>query len=163
MPAFAQQAAEKPAQLEVFGGYSYARFDSKTIGFADKSNMNGWNVAASYRLFKNLSITGDVSGHYASEIQLYNFLIGPQLSFPHGKLNFFGRFLIGKARDHVTVLDGDTSIGRSIVFGAGVDRTISPRFAFRVVQVDFLSTRTFDTNESNLRVSTGLVYRFGGR
>jgi hypothetical protein len=161
-PCFAQQAAQKPPQLELFAGYSYLRFESKTIGFADNSNMHGWNAAASYHLFKSLSATADVSGHYASEIQVYNFLIGPQIAFPHGKNTFFGRFLIGKARDHVTVLGGDTSIGRALDFGGGVDRTLSDRFAFRL-QVDYINTHTFDENESNLRVSTGLVYRFGGK
>jgi len=161
LPCRAQQTAQKPAQAEVFAGYSYMRFDSRTIGFTDNSNMNGWNVGASYHLFKSLSVAADISGHYASEIQLYNFLIGPQVAVPRGKMTYFGRFFFGKARDHVTPTGGDTSIGRSLLFGGGVDRTITPHFAFRLVQVDYVSTHTFAANESNVRVSTGLVYRFG--
>lgn len=160
LPGAAQEEAEGRPRLEVFGGYSYLRFESKAIGFAGQSNMNGWNVAASYRLFRSLSVVADVSGHYASEIRVYNFLIGPQIAVPRGKLTYFGRFLYGKSRDQVTPLGGQTSIGRAFVFGGGVDRAITNRWAFRL-QADYLSTRTFGADENNLRVSTGLVYRFG--
>ena len=162
LTAAAQEEAQVRPRLEVFGGYSYLRFESKAIGFDDQSNMHGWNVAASYRLFRSLSVAADVSGHYASEIQVYNFLIGPQIAIPRGKYTYFGRFLYGKSRDHVTPLGGQTSIGRAFVFGGGVDRTISPRWAFRL-QADYLSTHTFQVDESNLRASAGLVFRFGGR
>lgn len=163
LPAAGQQGAEKPPRLEVFAGYSYLRFDSKAIGFGDKSNMNGWNVSAGYHLFKTLNVVADVSGNYASEIQLYNFLIGPQISVPKGKMTYFGRFLIGKARDHVNALGGETSIGRAFVFGGGVDRTLSSHFAVRLLQADYVNTHTFRADETNARISAGLVYRFGGK
>jgi hypothetical protein len=160
-PALAQEPAQQPARLEVFAGASYLRFDSKVIGFADKSDMYGFNGAASYRLFKTISVVADVSGHYGTEIQLYNFLIGPQISYPMGKMTYFGRFLYGKARNHVDALGGETSIGRVLDLGGGVDRNLGSRFAVRLVQVDYMNTHTFQTNESNLRVSTGLVYHWG--
>jgi len=123
--------------------------------------MYGFNGAASYRLFKTFSVVADISGHYATDIQLYNFLIGPQIALPSGKMTYFGRFLFGKARNHVDLLGGETSIGRSLDFGGGVDRNLSSRFAVRLVQVDYVNTHTFRTNEANLRVSGGLVYHWG--
>ena len=161
LPSLAQEPAQSPPRLEIFAGASYLRFDSKVMGFADKSDMYGFNGAASYRLFKSLSVVADVSGHYGTEIQLYNFLIGPQISYPKGKMTYFGRFLYGKARNHVDLLGGQTSIGRAFDFGGGVDRNLGSRFAVRLVQVDYVNTHTFQTNEANLRVSAGLVYRWG--
>jgi hypothetical protein len=161
LPSLAQEPAPPPPRLEIFAGASYLRFDSKVIGFTDKSDMYGFNGAVSYRLLKSLSLVADVSGHYGTEIQLYNFLIGPQISFPMGKMTYFGRFLYGKARNHVDVLGGETSIGRALDFGGGVDRNLASRFAVRLVQVDYVNTHTFQTNEANLRVSAGLVYHWG--
>ena len=42
-PASAQSKSKLPA-IDVFGGYSYLRFDAKTLGFADQLNLNGANV-----------------------------------------------------------------------------------------------------------------------
>ncbi len=148
-------------RLEVFGGYSYLRFDSKIIGFADKSDLHGGNVSVSYRLFRALGVVADVSAHTGTDLHLYNFLIGPQLWLPRGKMNFFGHFFYGKTRNHVSVRGGETSIGRALAIGGGVDRNLTPRVAVRLIQVDYLNTHTFGTNENNLRLSAGLVFQFG--
>jgi hypothetical protein len=45
--------------------------------------------------------------------------------------------------------------------GGGMDLDLSPRFAVRVFQVDYLHTTLFNDKQNNLRFSTGLVYRWG--
>ena len=42
-----------------------------------------------------------------------------------------------------------------------MDRDLTPRFAWRVFQVDYVHTAFFQETQNNLRVSTGLVYRWG--
>jgi hypothetical protein len=49
--------------------------------------------------------------------------------------------------------------------GGGVDANISQHFAIRLAQVDYLFTTFqdgFTNHEHNLRITTGLVFRFGG-
>jgi hypothetical protein len=49
--------------------------------------------------------------------------------------------------------------------GGGVDANVSQHFAIRVAQVDYLFTDFqdgFTNHEHNLRISTGVVFRFGG-
>ena len=49
--------------------------------------------------------------------------------------------------------------------GAGFDRKLSKHVAWRVVQAEYLITKFQDGNnnfQNNLRLATGLVFRFGG-
>jgi hypothetical protein len=40
---------------------------------------------------------------------------------------------------------------------------LSKNIALRVVQAEYLLTRSFGFNENNARVSTGIVFRFGNK
>jgi hypothetical protein len=164
LPATAQHMP----QMELFGGYSYLRFDSKPLGYANESNLNGWNGSITApHIFRELGVVADVSGHYGSGFKEYNFLIGPQLTTDFRGFTVFGRFLYGKARDRVTVNGqspvGLSSLGRAIAVGGGVEKALSPKLAFRVLQVDYIDANTLRQKQNNIRVSTGFVYRFGGK
>lgn len=154
-------AAQATPRLEIFGGYSYLRFDSKTIGFTNNSNLNGFNGSIAYDFTRGFSVVVDASGNYGSGISFYNFLIGPQVTRRRERNTLFGRFLIGKARDDVNSLGGKTSIGRTIGFGGGYDYEYSPRVTIRVVQVDYLNTHTYNQTQNNVRVSAGFVLHWG--
>lgn len=154
-------AQQKPAKLELFGGYSYVRIDSTTFGFADYSNLNGFDVEATYNFAKGFGVVGDISGNYGNHLSFYNFLIGPQISFRRGNRNIFGRVLFGKADNRVNLAGGLDSSGRALGVGVGFDYQYSPRIAIRVIQIDYLNTHTFDTTQGNLRASVGLVFQWG--
>ena len=49
----------------------------------------------------------------------------------------------------------------AMAIGGGVDVTVHSRLSFRVAQVDWLRSQHFNTDQNNLRVSTGIVFRFG--
>src|ERR1700751_5311676 len=68
--------------IDVFAGYSYLRFDSKSLGFSDQMNLNGWNFELALpHIYEGLGVVADVSAHYDHELTAYNFLIGPQYTF----------------------------------------------------------------------------------
>jgi hypothetical protein len=56
----------------------------------------------------------------------------------------------------------------SMAIGGGVDVPFSRRFSIRVIQADYLLTR-FDGNngtaatQNNVRVSAGIIFRFGSK
>ncbi|HZR55991.1 MAG TPA: hypothetical protein VFA74_03890 [Terriglobales bacterium] len=163
-PAMAQHAPE----LEVFGGYSYLRFDSKPLGYASDSNLNGWNGSLTApHLYRELGLVADVSGHYGSGLTEYNFMAGPQVTTDFRGFTVFGRFLYGRARDRVEINGqspvGFSSLGRAIAIGGGVEKNLFSKFSYRLVQVDYINAKTLGQTQGNIRVSTGLVFRFGGR
>jgi hypothetical protein len=62
------------------------------------------------------------------------------------------------------------SVGRSSTFsenvfatalGGGLDVKATDRISIRVVQADWLGTHYSDDLQSNVRVSTGIVFHFG--
>jgi len=161
-------AAQKLPSIEVFGGYSYLRFESTTLGFADRSNLNGWNGAVSLpHVYGGLGVAVDISGHYTREMEEYNFLIGPQYSFEWKGARIYGHGLFGKARDRLrqpgTTLFEPSNLARAIAFGGGLDYQLSPKLWLRAVQADYLTTSLFGSTQANIRISTGLIFRFGKR
>lgn len=157
--------AQQFPRYEVFGGYSFLRHDTPSIGFADYSNLNGWNAEAAVNITYSWSAAIDLSGYYGSKQNAYNFMIGPQYSFRREKSKFFAHLLIGKAQDTVTiksaVRSGFESVGRAVAAGGGFDWDWSPRITFRVAQADYLNTHVFGNSQNDIRVSTGVILHFG--
>ncbi len=165
--AFAQKTSRLPS-IEVFGGYSHLRFESTTLGFADQSNLNGWNGEISLPdLYEGFGIAADISGHYTREMEEYNFLIGPQYSFKWKGARLYGHVLFGKARDRLRQLGSTqfepSNLSRAIALGGGLDFPLGERLSVRVIQADYLTTSAFGINQNNVRLSTGLIFRFGKR
>lgn len=150
---------------EVFGGYSFRRMDTPSLGYADYSNLQGWNAQGAYNLTQHWSFALDLSGHYGSHLHVFDYMIGPQYSWRMEKSRVFVHGLFGKGQNTVDVPNGTLnsikSVGRAVAAGAGFDWDFSSRFTIRVVQADFINTNTFGTSQNDIRVSTGVVFHFG--
>jgi hypothetical protein len=168
-PFLAAQTAQSKSRLpsiEIFGGYSYLRFESTKLGFADKLDLNGANVELSLPdLYEGLGIVANVSSHYAHEMKEFNFLIGPQYSFKWRSLRLTGHALFGKSRDRLlqpgTTLFEPSDLGRGIALGGALDFPLQGRVSVRPIQADYLTTNFFGGTQHNIRLSTGLIFRFG--
>jgi len=158
-------SAQQVSRWDVFGGASYLRFDSTPLGFANISNLMGWNAAVAYNFKDWLSVAADGSGHYGNQITAYNYVIGPQYSYRWERSRVFGQFLFGKAQNNVNIVQptrgGFESVGRAYGGGVGYDWDLTSRITIRAVQVDYLHTHTFALNQTDLRASAGVVLHFG--
>jgi hypothetical protein len=158
-------SAQEAPRFDVFGGFSYLRFDATTIGYADYTNLYGWNGGATGYIKLNLGVAIDLSGHYGSEMSAYHFMIGPQYTWRRDKSKVYFHALFGKAQNRVNIVQptrsGFESVGRSFGGGGGFDYDWSPRITIRVFQADFFHSNTFGSAQNDVRVSTGVVYHFG--
>jgi hypothetical protein len=165
MAASAFSLGQVAPRWEVFGGYSYRNFDSPTIGYASRSNLNGWNAEPTFNLTTSWSLLADASGHYGSQLTLYNFMAGPQYSWRREKSKFFIHGLFGKAQNtfnlKTSTRNGFESVGHAFAIGGGYDLVLTPRFTLRAVQADYVNTHTFGVSQNDIRVSIGLVFHFG--
>jgi hypothetical protein len=156
--------AQVAPRWEVFGGYSYRRLNSTTMGFASNSNLNGWNGEGGFNITTTWGVVADLSGHYGSQLSAFDYMIGPQYSLRKDKSKFFGHVLFGKAQNTVNIKtslrDGFKSVGRAFAAGGGYDLDLTPRFTVRF-QADYVNTHTFGLTQNDIRVSTGLVFHFG--
>lgn len=157
--------AQEAGRLDVFGGFSYMRFDSPTLGYSNYSNLYGWNASATVNIKLNLSVVLDLSGNYGSHLDVYNWTFGPQYTWRRENHRFFVHGLFGKDQTRANLPQLTRpyfeSVGRAYGGGGGFDWDVSPRFTFRVVQADYLRADTFGSTQGNIRVSTGLIFHFG--
>ncbi|MGE5204770.1 MAG: hypothetical protein ACM3PW_04085 [Chlamydiota bacterium] len=151
------------SKVDIFAGYSYLRFDGASMGLPHQSGLNGWAATGTWYFYKPwLGAVADFSGNYAKSYGLafnaYNFLAGPELAYRRPGHTIFLRGLIGMARNKIS---GATDSGLEYGGGGGLDFNLRPHLAVRAFQADFLKARTFGVHQTNIRVSTGLVWRWG--
>lgn len=157
--------AQVAPRYEVFGGYSYMRFDSPSIGYSNYSNLNGFTAEGVFNFKVKWGVVIDGSGNYGSQLSSYHYMIGPQYSWRRDKSKFFFHGLFGKAEDKVNIIvpprTSVKGVGRAFGGGGGFDYFWKPRITIRVVQADYINSNTFGVTQNDVRVSTGIVINFG--
>ena len=141
-------------RANVFLGYSYSHLD---FGQGATRNVNGYEFSGEGQVLPFLGLVGDYSGHFGTgRLHEQNFLFGPRVSADVGRFRPFGQILFGVA--HLSTIGAsDTSFATGA--GGGLDYQISGPVAWRN-QVDYLRTGFFSGSQNNVRISTGLAFRF---
>jgi hypothetical protein len=135
---------------EVYGGFQFTSTDG---GW----HAEGWNGAANMYITRWLGVTGDFSGVYNSGLNLYTYTAGPVVSTHTKSFSPFAHALFGGAH---TSGGGISDSGIAMMFGGGVDFG-QHRLVLRAVQFDWMVLRFNSiTDKNNMRVNTGLLYRF---
>jgi hypothetical protein len=155
--------AQSYPQVEVFGGYQYNRQDG--AGFA--LNQNGWDASITGNFSRFVGVTGDFGGFYKTsngvDFKTYTYALGPVLSLNHeGKVNPFVHALVGRAHfgESFGASASVSSNAFTMMYGGGADVKLNPRFAFRIIQTDWVFYHFSGTNLTrNARISTGIVFR----
>lgn len=164
--SFATAQRQLVPGIEVFGGYSHLSFSSSGLGFANWTQMNGWDFAVTIpHIYQGLGITADASGDYSTVLEQYNYMIGPQYKWEFSRFRFIAHGLYGRAQTRVrqpgSTFTEPSDRQRVIALGGEVDVPISDRFSIRAVQADYLAASAFGSNRNSFRFSTGLIVKFG--
>jgi outer membrane protein OmpA-like peptidoglycan-associated protein len=127
-----------------------------------------------------LATAGAPTKTYDSGGSAYTYLIGPRLSFRHERLTPFIQVMVGAALASPVTIHGcsgdpvctplDSEYAFAMTSGGGLDITLRRHIALRLFQAEYLTTRFHNPPsnnagrdwQGNLRLSTGLVFRFGG-
>jgi len=174
----ASRAQVLPKSGNAFFGYSYSGgqvFAAGPIGI----HMNGWEGSVEGKFLPWLGGVADLDWHYGganitcsavgpicpslhsrlngSRVTL---LFGPRVSTSFGKYTPFAHFLVGLTLQTDALGNTSTSdMSFSDGVGGGVDYQLLKGVAWRG-QVDWIQMRLFGGSQSNVRVSTGIVFRF---
>jgi opacity protein-like surface antigen len=179
----AAAGAQVPTSGNVFFGYSYENAGASSFELSNlgRPNLNGWEASLEGRVFPWVGLVADFGRHYAS--QNYQFtqngitttvsdgeeftvLFGPRVSVPLGKFRPFAEALFGAAHTNASqgsslpdnfVQPRDTSFATAL--GGGLDYKIIRPIAIRI-EGDYVQTRFFGETQNNIRISTGIVFRF---
>jgi opacity protein-like surface antigen len=169
----AAQAQERKT-IDVFAGYSYVRANPASPN-TEGISLNGGSASVAYNFNSWLSGVADLGGYHSTNIlnsgvegTLSTYLFGPRVSYHRfGRVTPFGEVLFGVAHTGTELLNSTNSQNAfAMTVGGGIDYRINSRFSLRPAKVDYLLTRFNEfgiqnaQTQNNLRVSTGIVFRF---
>lgn len=139
--------------------------------------MHGGNAWFAYSLTHSFAVVAEISSQRASDVgslgddlTLTSYLFGPRYSWRRaGRFTPFAQFLVGGAHASGSLAQsGSGSSGSSNAFaliaGGGLDIAVTRHIAIRAVEADFYRTQFANgTNDrqNNLRISAGIIFRFG--
>jgi opacity protein-like surface antigen len=165
--------AQDTPKVDIFAGYSYVR-DKPSASGVSSFDLHGGSASVAYNAKSWLSGVADIGAYHSGSIlktgtsgTLSTYLFGPRISYRHyGRVTPFGEVLFGVAHAGASVAGTSGSENAfAMSVGGGFDYRLSDHFAVRPVKVDYLMTRFSETanggnTQNNLRVSTGIVFRF---
>ncbi|HEY6252349.1 MAG TPA: outer membrane beta-barrel protein [Candidatus Angelobacter sp.] len=159
--------AQDSPKAEVFGGYSYLRVSVVGTGF----NFNGGSGSIAFNPSHWWGFVADVGGYhntsFGASTNLISYLFGPKFSYrSNGRLTPFAQALFGGAHENTSFIGISGSQNAfAAALGGGIDAKFGHHFAFRLIQAEYVLTKFNDgvnNRQNNARISTGLVYRWGG-
>jgi opacity protein-like surface antigen len=181
--AMVAQSTPMTPTVEVFGGYSWMRQSASGAS----QNYNGFNASVNANLNNWLGVGGQFGGYFHSvpadttngipsySLKTQTYLFGPTVTMRNNpQFTPFFHALFGRVSDSVSSSGVSASTGAfGYGFGGGIDYNMRPNLAIRAVQADWIrasfSTTDPNTGQSSstainhIRISTGIVFRFGGK
>lgn len=160
--------AQEDRGVEVSGNYQYVRFNPGS-GASGINCQGGSGVLGAYLTsrvgvigeFGACKVTGLPSGATAHEM---DYLFGPRMYFhSHGRVFPFVQALFGGERFSagVTGVGSGSTNAFAMTAGGGADVTLTRHVSFRAIQVEYLYTHFGGASQNNLRLQSGIVWRFG--
>jgi len=167
--------AQETPRAEIFGGYSYVNID--TNGLTSRQSANGWEASVTGYFTRYFGVEFSGAGYYKTyaiptglpspavvnvPVHDYSYAAGPRVTY--GPV--FVHALAGADHLSASALGMSASQdGLAAAFGGGFEQRIASRVAARV-SVDYALSRHnilggSSVTQNNVRVSAGLVYRFG--
>jgi|SRR5271170_7751734 len=179
LPLAGPASAQVPTSGNVFLGYSYYNASALPVE-TSRTNLNGWEGSFEGKIIPWVGMVADFSEHYGSGSSCIlpvvpvgsgpgqsscsnvisheeNFFFGPRVSISVGKFRPFAEALFGGGRVNTNGFGSDTSFATAL--GGGLDYKIIRPVAWRF-QGDYIQTRFSGATQNNLRLSTGIVFRF---
>ena len=161
---FAQE--EVTPKADIFVGYSWMNVGGRVGPFNLKSINKGFGVASTFNFDKYFGLTLDVDAHYGNIANVSTFMIGPRLKYREEHFQPFVQALVGLHRLSVAGFGTDNRIG--IVLGGGFDIPLTKRFAWRLLEADYVWAHHNFTplvvgtqNFEGARLRTGILINLG--
>ncbi len=138
--------------------------------------LNGGAVSGSWNLRGGWSAVAEIGAEHAGNVlstggslTLTSYLGGARFRFPQPWRETvhapqpFAQMLLGATHAGGTIAgSGDGAYAFATRIGGGMDVSVSPHFALRILQVDYYLTRASNStndHQNNLSVGAGIVFR----
>jgi opacity protein-like surface antigen len=160
--------AQETRGMEISGQYQYVRINPGQG--APSSSCQGAGGTFAVNVNRYLGVVGDIGGCKITGLPAgassheINYLFGPRLAYHNsGRFTPYAQVLFGGERLSASVTGFPSSSVNSfaMTFGGGADLQLTRHLAFRAIQVEYLYTHFSGAKQNNMRLQSGLVYRFG--
>jgi opacity protein-like surface antigen len=167
--AAASARAQEGKGFEVSGNYQFVRINpgNGANGINCQGGSGSFGVYLTSRIgaigeFGGCKVTGLPSGTTSHEL---NYLFGPRIYFPthNGRVFPFVQTLFGGEQFSAgaTGLGSASTSAFAMTAGGGADITLNRRVSLRAIQVEYLYTHFGGASQNNLKIQSGIVWRFG--
>ena len=167
--------AQDTPLVEVGAGYNYVHTNAPPGGCGCFS-LHGGSGWLAYNFTSAFAAVGEIGVQHASNVNntgtdltLTSYLFGPRFAYrKYPRLTPFAQALVGGTHGNGSIAAGSSSSANAFALeaGGGVDFNLRSRFALRLIQADYFYTH-FDNadnnHQNNLRLSAGVVFRWGSR
>lgn len=168
------------SQVELYGGYSHLQLSNVSSGIGTSSN--GWQGGAYLHLLGPWGFEADYSNHYGVSPDLnyyvpeFTQLYGPRFTLALPRIHPFVHALFGTVHgeaEQYLILTPCGPLGCppsppnftenafGMAFGGGLNVKATRHIWLRLVQVDYIRAQFTNNTQNDVRVSAGLVFRFG--
>lgn len=169
------RAQDPAARLELYGGYTYTRFNinSDVSGQppAQTFNGNGGGGELTYNLTNWLGALGETGGYWATSTTMASkagaaipYLFGPRASFRRHTVTPFAQVLAGGVVTSSGIAEFGWQNHFAMAAGGGIDVRVSKYLSIRPAEAEYFMTKIPDglnNRQNNFRFSTGLTLLVG--
>jgi len=169
-----EKTSPQPGHLELAITYD-AQYAAP--GASNSFVLQGGSAQIHGQFWRGLGVVADIYGTHNGNmhnsgvgLDLVTATFGPRYTYqlPHRKLNAYGQFLVGEAFGMNSVFpdpSGALSSASSMALqgGGGINYHLKSRLDWRALEAGWLYTQLpngANQTEHNLRIGTGLVWRF---
>ncbi len=159
------------SQVELYGGYSHLSLNGAPSNMG--SSSNGWQGGAYLHLLGPWGVEADYSNHYGvnPSLQLggnryyvprFTELYGPRFTLALPRIHPYVHALVGTVNGTAQTFTGRVSENAlGMAFGGGLNVKATSHIWLRLVQVDYIRAQFTNNTQNDMRVSAGLIFRFG--
>jgi outer membrane immunogenic protein len=159
--------------VDVGLNYAYVRANAPPAACGCFS-MNGGGGNLVINMSHGLSLVADLQATHVNNINgtpqtitVFDYLLGPRYSYRTGsRFTPYVQVLVGGSEELSNYAFVQGSQAFAVSGGGGVSRLLSRHFAWNIVEVDYVYSRlpnAVNDHQNDLRVTTGLAFRFGPR
>jgi len=166
-------AVDDIGRFEVGANYNYfhANAPPKQCGCF---SLNGGSGTFIFNLTPRWAAVADIMYAHANNvnnsgqnISIFNYLFGPRYSFRTShRFVPYAEVMLGGAKENVNIQFDINRNAFGFLAGGGVTTTVKPKWGWTIVQADWIHTRipnAVNDRQNDIRISTGVTYRFGVR
>lgn len=159
--------------MEVGFDYTYFHVNAPPMQCGCFS-MNGGGGNLVINMPHGMSMVADLAAAHASKINgttqnisIFNYLFGPRYSYrTASRYTPYAEVLIGGSEELSNYAYVQNRNAFAFSSGGGVSRALNQHLAWNIVKVDYVYSRlpnAVNDHQNDLRVSTGIAFRFGPR